>query len=67
MANILYHIGKRLLISKSRGSVRGSVIFLITHLLLIIGIIFAAQIILVLLGLGNIYVPFAGWLIGLTQ
>jgi hypothetical protein len=60
MANILYLIGKRVLISKSRGNVRGTVIFLLTNLLLIIGTIFAVQVVIVVLGLEGIYIPFIG-------
>jgi hypothetical protein len=60
MASLLHDIGKRILISKSRGTVRGSVIFLLTHLLLIIGIVFAIQVAVVLLGTADIYIPLAG-------
>jgi|GEM_PF-2212027 len=57
MANPFYLLGKRLLLSKSRATIRGSIIFLLTHLLLIIGIIFTAEILLLILGLKSIYVP----------
>ncbi|MDR2577588.1 MAG: hypothetical protein LBC70_02095 [Chitinispirillales bacterium] len=67
MANLLHDIGKRILISKSRGSVRGSVIFLLTHLLLIIGMIFVVQVVVVLLGTADIYIPLAGRFIELLQ
>jgi len=65
MVNHIYLLGRRLFISKSRGVVRGSVIFLLTHLLLIIGIIFTAEVILLLLGVYDIHVPLTGKIIGL--
>jgi len=67
MAGLLFRVGKRLLISKRRQSVRGTVIFLLTHLLLIIGIIFAVELALVLLGANEIFVPVAGWVTGVTR
>ncbi|GBU21482.1 hypothetical protein R80B4_01375 [Fibrobacteres bacterium R8-0-B4] len=58
--NFVYTLGKRLLISNSRRTVRGSVIFVLAHLLLFAGIAFAAEILLVLLGVWGINVPFIG-------
>ncbi|MCL2183559.1 MAG: hypothetical protein FWB85_08835 [Chitinispirillia bacterium] len=60
MPNIFYLMSKRFLVSKSRGTVRGSIIFILTHLLLIIGLIFTTEIILLLLGTADIHVPLAG-------
>jgi len=60
MANFIYTMGKRLLISNSRNSVRGSVIFVLTHLLFFAGIAFAAEILLLMLGIWGIHVPFVG-------
>jgi len=60
MPNIVYTLGMRLLISNSRRSVRGSVIFFLAHLLLFAGIAFAAEIILLMLGVWGIHVPFIG-------
>jgi hypothetical protein len=60
MDNFVYTLGKRLLISNSRRSVRGSVIFFMAHLLLFVGIAFAAEILLLLLGVWGIHVPFVG-------
>jgi uncharacterized membrane protein YoaK (UPF0700 family) len=67
MANVFYNIGKRLLISKSRGRVRGSIIFLLTHLLFIAGVIFTLEIALLMLGLWNIHVPLAGQIVRLLD
>jgi len=60
MANVFYTLGKRLLISNSRRSVRGSVIFLLTHLLFFAGMAFAAELLLLMLGMWGIHVPFVG-------
>ncbi len=60
MANVIYTLGKRLLISNSRRSVRGSVIFFLAHLLLFASIAFAAEVVLLMLGVYGIYVPFIG-------
>jgi hypothetical protein len=65
MANPLYLLGKRIIISKSRGCVRGSVIFLLTHLLLIIGIVFGVEMALVVFGALDIHIPIAGRLFSL--
>ena len=65
MNNALFLLAKRLLISKSRGRVRGSVIFLLTHLLLIIGLTFAIEIALVVLGAADIHIPLTGKLFSL--
>jgi len=60
MANVIYILAKRLLISNSRRSVRGSVIFLLTHILFFAGMIFAAELLLLMLGMWGINVPFVG-------
>ena len=67
MAGLLFRIGKRILISKRRQSVRGTVIFAFTHLLLFIGIVFAVELVLLLLGANDIYVPIAGRIMGLVR
>jgi hypothetical protein len=67
MAGLLFRVGKRLLISKRRQSVRGTVIFAFTHLLLFIGIVFAIELVLLLLGANDIYVPIAGRIMGLVR
>jgi len=60
MPNVIYTLGTRLLVSNSRRSVRGSVIFFLAHLLLFAGIAFAAEIMLLMLGVWGIHVPFIG-------
>lgn len=58
MGHFLLRIGKRLMISKRNRSVRGEIVFLFTHLLLLAGIIFTLEIILILMGMGNVFIPF---------
>jgi hypothetical protein len=58
MANVVYTLGKRFLISSSRCSVRGSVIFLVTHLLFFAGVAFVAELLLLMLGVWGLHVPF---------
>ena len=60
-------MGKKLLVSDGRQSVRGTVIFLLTHALLLLGITFTAVTALILLGMADVYIPGAGRLIGLIQ
>lgn len=58
--NVIYTLGKRLLLSNSRRTVRGSVIFILVHLVFFAGIAFAAEILLLMLGMWGIHVPFVG-------
>jgi len=67
MANMFYLVGKRLLISKSRMVVRGTVIFVLTRLLLLIGIVFVVEIALLMLGIADIHVPLVGRLLKIVQ
>jgi hypothetical protein len=60
MANFAYTLGKRFIISNSRHAVRGSVIFMLTHLLFLAGVVFAAEILLLMLGMWGIHAPFVG-------
>ena len=67
MAGLLFRMGKRLLISKRRQSVRGTIIFAFTHLLLFIGIVFAVELVLLMLGANDIYVPIAGRIVDIIH
>jgi hypothetical protein len=60
MSSAFYSLGKRLLISKNRRQVRGSVIFVLTYLLLFACVAFAAELLLLMLGVWGIHVPFVG-------
>ncbi|KMQ50298.1 hypothetical protein CHISP_2767 [Chitinispirillum alkaliphilum] len=58
MARLFYLMSKRLLISKRRGRVRSSVLYLFTSMLLLAAVIFLVEVILIVLGTENIFVPF---------
>lgn len=60
MAKFFIQLGGLLLFNKRHKSVRASIIFLLTNFLLFAGIVFTAEIILILLGVGNVFVPMTG-------
>jgi hypothetical protein len=57
MAKFFIQIGGLLLFNKRHKRVRESLIFLLTNFLLLAGIVFTVEIILILLGVGNVFVP----------
>ena len=57
MSKFFLHVGGLLFFNKRHQSVRRSVIFVLTNFLLIAGIIFSLEIILIFLGVGNIFIP----------
>ncbi len=57
MSKFFLHLGRLLIFNKRHQSVRRSVIFILTNFLLIAGIIFSLEIILIFLGVGNIFIP----------
>ncbi len=57
MSRFLSGIGQRLVISNRHKSVRRSLIFLTTNLLVFAALVFAVEIALILLGIGNIFLP----------
>jgi hypothetical protein len=57
MSRFLFGIGQRLVISNRHKSVRGSLIFLTTNLMVFAALVFAVEIALILLGIGNIFLP----------
>lgn len=57
MARFLSHIGGMLFLNKRHKSVRTSIIFLLTNFLVLSGIVFTMEIILIFLGVGNVFVP----------
>jgi hypothetical protein len=64
---LLFRIGRRIIISKKRQTVRGSVIFLLTHLLFFMGLIFSIELALVFIGMNDIYIPITGKIMGLLR
>jgi hypothetical protein len=57
MSRFFIHLGELLFFNKRHKSVRSSIIFLITNFLLLAAVIFAVEIILIFLGVGNVFVP----------
>ena len=57
MGRFFFGIGQRILISNRHQSVRKGFIFFITNLMLFVAIVFAVEIALILLGMGNIFIP----------
>ena len=57
MGKLLLSIGQRLVISKRDSSVRQGFILFLTNILLLSGLIFLVEIVLIILGVGNIFIP----------
>ncbi len=57
MARFFLQLGGLLFFNKRHKSVRTSIIFLLTNFLLLAGIVFTVEIILIFLGVGNVFVP----------
>jgi hypothetical protein len=57
MARFFLQIGGLLFLNKHHKRVRGSIIFILTNFLLLAGIVFTIEIILIFLGVGNVFVP----------
>jgi hypothetical protein len=57
MARNLLEIGQRLIISNRRSSVRRGFVLIMANLFLLAGLVFAVEIALILLGIGNIILP----------
>lgn len=57
MGRFFFGIGQRLVISNRHNSVRKGFIFFMTNLLLFAALVFAVEIALILLGIGNIFLP----------
>ena len=57
MARNLLEIGQWLIISNRHSSVRRGFVLLMANLFLLAGLIFAVEIALILLGVGNIFLP----------
>lgn len=57
MGKFFFRFGKLLMISRRHRNVRKSVIFLFKNLLILAGLIFTLEIVLILLGVGDIILP----------
>jgi hypothetical protein len=54
----LVRFAKRLLLSRRHKCVRRSVVLAVTNFLFLAGFIFALEIVIIVLGVGNIFLPF---------
>ncbi|NLD99131.1 MAG: hypothetical protein GX640_04600 [Fibrobacter sp.] len=57
MGKLILSLGRRLMISNTNHSVRHGFILFFTYLLLAGGVIFSFEIILILLGVGDVFIP----------
>lgn len=57
MGKFLLSMGQKLVISQRSGCIRQGLIFTITNLLFIIGLIFIAELILIIAGVENVIIP----------
>jgi dolichol kinase len=57
MLHLFTRLGGRFFFSKRHKSVRGSVVFIFTNLLLLASLVFFLEIILIFLGIGNFFIP----------
>jgi hypothetical protein len=65
MAKFFLQLGGLVFFSRRHKSVRSSIIFLLANFLLLTAIIFTVEIILICLGVGNIFVPLTSSVWGL--
>ena len=65
MAKFFLQLGRLLFFNRRHNSVRSSIIFLLTNLLLLAAVIFTVEIILIFLGVGNVFVPLTSSVRGL--
>jgi hypothetical protein len=58
MTKFILKAGHFLVFSKRHKSIRGSIVFLFANFLLLASIVFVVEIILIFLGMGNVFLPF---------
>ncbi|MBD3391615.1 MAG: hypothetical protein GF418_06160 [Chitinivibrionales bacterium] len=59
MARLFYGVGRFLFVSRSRKNVRRGLVGLLTNLLVLAGVVFGLEIVLILLGTGDVFLPIA--------
>jgi hypothetical protein len=59
MGKLLMLIGQRLMISDKHRTVRQSFIFVLVNMLLFGGIVFILEVILIVLGVGGVFIPWS--------
>jgi hypothetical protein len=57
MSKFFLTLGHFLIFSKKHKSIRGSIVFLFTNFLLLVSIVFIVEIVLIFLGMGNVFLP----------
>ncbi len=57
MADLILRLGGRLVFSRRHQCVRRSVVFLIANALVVAGVVFAVELLVILLGLENVFLP----------
>jgi hypothetical protein len=57
MTKFFLKMGHFLVFSKRHKSIRGSIVFLFANFLLLASIVFVVEIILIFLGMGNVFLP----------
>ncbi len=57
MGKFFVNVGNMLVISRKHRRVRKSVIFLFTNLLILAGLIFTLEVVLIFLGVGDVIIP----------
>jgi hypothetical protein len=57
MAELILRWSKRLFLSQRRRCIRDSVVWLLTNALLVAGVVFAFELLVILLGLEDIFLP----------
>lgn len=57
MADLILRLGGRLVFSRRNQCVRRSVVFLVANALVVAGVVFALELLVILLGLENVFLP----------
>ncbi len=57
MAELIMRLGKRLFISKRNQCIRGGVVAFLTHALVVVGVLFALELVVILFGLHDVFLP----------
>jgi hypothetical protein len=57
VAELILRLGSRLFVSRRHQCIRRSVIFLVSNALVIAGVVFTVELLLIFLGLENIFLP----------
>ncbi len=67
MKKIFGKLGLFLIFSRGSNSVRKSIVLILTNFIFLIGIIFLLECVLIVFGIGEIFLPFAGPIKGFLE